>query len=133
MFDRSDRIIGYAIGGIGLLHIGVTPLAYPDWTMRAMWFVSGGMAMVLLAALNLLRNRYVHVAPGLRWTCAAANIAFAAFCAAVIAVTPGGPARIPQGIVLMSLMLAATYFSVAEPPRLWSIRDERKPPRHLAA
>ncbi len=133
MRDSTDRVVAWAIGGIGLLHIGVTPLAYPGWTMSAMWFASGGLAMVFLAMLNLLRNRYARVAPGLRWVCAAANIMLAVFCAAVMAAMPGGAARIPQGIILMTLVLAATVFSLKKPPRLWSIFDERKPTQRRAA
>jgi len=36
---------------------------------RAVWFASGGLFMVLVGALNLLRLSYASVAPGLLAVC----------------------------------------------------------------
>ncbi len=133
MKTALDRIVAAAIVGIGAVHIGVTPIVFPHLNEPALWFISGGLAMIFQGALNLLRNRYVDVAPGVRRTCIAVNLAVAAFVTTYIVVTGRNVLRAPQAVVLLGLVMAATLFSLARPPRLWSIRDEIKPTRRRAA
>ena len=109
-----DRIVAGAIAGIGLLHIGVTPIAFSELNRPALWFASGGLAMLFGAALNLLRSVYGQTAPGLRWVSLAANLCMLAF-AAVMASLDRARLFSPQALILFSLLLAATLFSMARP------------------
>ena len=126
MFATFDRAVAGGIIGIGLLHILVTPLVYQQWALPAMWFLSAGLALAYAGALNLLRERYAIVAPGLRYVCLAANLAMAGFCAGMVAVMGARALRSPQIVLLFTLVVCATVFSCKRPPRLGSIQDEIK-------
>ncbi|MBC7842473.1 MAG: hypothetical protein H7099_09175 [Gemmatimonadaceae bacterium] len=71
-------VLGWGIIALGILHMAATPRAL---TVSAVWFFSGGIAMVLTGALNLLRRTYGGTAPGLRWFCVGTNAAMTAFAA----------------------------------------------------
>ena len=45
----------------------------------ALWFFSGGIALALTGALNLLHRTYGHIAPGLRKVCIGTNILMTIF------------------------------------------------------
>lgn len=74
-------------GLLGIVHLALTPLAYPEWTIDALWFVGTGMAVVVAAAANVIADK----APGLgvRMSLAAINIAMSGFFAAAWLVLPG--------------------------------------------
>ena len=69
-------VLACGIIALGVLHMASTPRVL---TSSAVWFFSGGMAMVMTGALNLLNRRYGGTAPGLRWVCVATNAAMTAF------------------------------------------------------
>jgi hypothetical protein len=105
-----DRSVGGFLAGLGLAHIGATFMIYPHWNQAAMWFMSAGLALMYIGALNLLRRQYGAIAPGLRWTCAAANLAMAGFLVAFLAVSR----RVPKdagSILLLTVIATATAFS----------------------
>lgn len=110
--ERLDRITGWLIFGIGMLHCGVTFLLFKGYSDAAMWFFSGGLAMMYSAALNLLRVRYADVAPGLRKVCAAVNFSLLAF---IVAYSAGEGARIFWNfgaVTLIICAIAVTAFSL---------------------
>ena len=39
---------------LGILHIVVTPKFYNGFTMNTLWFISGGLALIFLAFLNII-------------------------------------------------------------------------------
>ncbi len=114
--ERIDRIIGWGIFAVGLTHSLLTPVLFPQLGTPAMWFLSGGIALMYLGAFNLLRVRYGRLAPGLRKVCAAANITLTMF-AFVYAITVLGARvlRNPKSLIFLALLAGATAFSIARP------------------
>jgi hypothetical protein len=91
-------------GLLGLVHLALTPLAYPEWTIDALWFLGTGMAMIVAAATNVIAGK----APGfgVRMSLAAINIAMSGFFAAAWLVLPG-PQTIIGGLLFLSLALCS--------------------------
>ena len=77
---------------------------------QAIWFFSGGLLMVLGAAVNLLNRSYGHVAPGLVLVCGGANVVITA-----VAVVSGivGRASWPQWLVVLAILLPLTVLSLS--------------------
>jgi hypothetical protein len=90
---RAYLVIGWGIVLLGALHMFAATRLFAGVTPRAVWFFSGGMAMALMGALNLLNHSYGSVAPGLRKVCIGANIAMTAFGAVAGTVTNASPAE----------------------------------------
>src|SRR5437016_13611996 len=72
-------VLSLAIIALGAIHIAVTPRFFAHLTGAAVWFASGGLAIILTGALNLLRRAYGEIALGLRWVCAIAKIVIMSF------------------------------------------------------
>ena len=99
---------------LGLVHLAATFALFDSLNSRAIWFASGGVAIVLTGMLNLLNRAYGAAAPGLRWAAVGANAAMTLFAAlAGIA----GAASGAQLAGIVGLMAAATLVS-ALPPRV---------------
>ena len=114
--NRFDRASAWLLFGIGLLHCSVTFIIAESPTETALWFFSGGLALIYFAALNLLRVRYAAVAPGLRRVCAAVNLSMVGFIAAFLAAQGFRAFRNPAAAVLTASALAATAFSLFRKP-----------------
>jgi len=98
-------VLGWGIIVLGMVHMASTPRAL---TASAMWFFSGGIAMVLTGALNLLSRTYGGTAPGLRWFCVSTNAAMTAFALIAGAV---GRASVGELIAIAGWMGATTVIS----------------------
>jgi hypothetical protein len=83
---------------------------YSSLTQAALWFFSGGIAMSLTGALNLLNRRYGLLAPGLRRVCLATNIVITIFGIVAGAV---GKASLGQFALVVGLTLSATAMSMS--------------------
>jgi len=99
----------WGIVALGVLHMAATARLFTALTQSALWFLSGGLAMVLTGAINLLNRAYGGSAPGLQWVCRAANVALAVF-----AVTAGlvGRAGAVETIVVVGLMAGTAVLSL---------------------
>ena len=99
-------VLGWGIIALGILHMASTPRAL---TASAVWFFSGGIAMVLTGALNLLSRTYGGTAPGLRWLCVATNTAMTA-----LALVAGwvGQASVGELVTIVGWMGATTVLSL---------------------
>ena len=110
---RAYFVLSLGTMALGLIHVAATPRFFPHLTSGAVWFASGGLAIILTGALNLLRRVYGEVAPGLRRVCVGANVAMTIF--ALLAGYAGhASARdylivlgLLGGITLLSLLPAA--------------------------
>ena len=110
------RPLAIAAGLLGALHIALTPLAYSDWTIDALWFVGSGLAIVVAAAANLLvfewagRRSQMFVA--------VINLAMGCFFAAAWMVLPE-----PQVVIggVLFLGLAACLLSA---PRVEAVASQ---------
>jgi hypothetical protein len=75
----------------------------------ALWFFSGGIALVLTGALNLLNRAYGEIAPGLRRTCIGTNVFMTIFGTVSGFVTR---ANIAQFVIVLGLMGGAFVLSL---------------------
>ncbi len=104
-----DRALGCFLVALGCVHNFVAaPLAFDEWSTRALWFVSAGLALWYAGFLNLVR---AADAPGSaaqhfsRW----ANVSLLAFVLAFAATSGRGAA--PESILLVAAVAALTVLS----------------------
>jgi len=105
---RVYLALACGIIALGLVHMAATTRFFAALTQSALWFLSGGLVMVLTGALNLLNRSYGGVAPGLRWVSVAANVVMTTF-----ALTAGlvGRASVVELLVIVGLLAGATVLS----------------------
>lgn len=53
MMNRLYAALAWSAIGLGVLHIAATPRYSTELTQAALWFVSGGLLMILTGVLNL--------------------------------------------------------------------------------
>ena len=94
---------------LGLVHIAATFALFDALTSRAIWFASGGVAIVLTGLLNLLNRAYGASARGVRWSAVGANAVMTVFAA--LAGTAGAASG-AQLVVIVGLMAAAALISL---------------------
>lgn len=98
---------------LGLVHISATFLLFEGLTSRAIWFASGGLAIVLTGTISLLNRAYGAAAPGLRWSAVGANAAMTVFA---LLAGLAGAAPTAQIVFIAGLMGAATLLSMRRWP-----------------
>lgn len=107
-------LIGWGVVLLGATHMFATTRLFSELTPRALWFFSGGIAMALTGALNLLNRSYGAATPGLRRVCITANIVMTLFGAAAGTVGKASPAEfvmvlgLTGGATVLSLLSAAS-------------------------
>lgn len=106
---RMYLLFGSGLVILALVHMFATTQLYSSLTGRALWFFSGGIAMALTGALNLLNVSYGATAPGLRRVCIAANLVMTLF-GIVAGIVTG--ASVPEFIIVVGLTAGATALSV---------------------
>ena len=67
-------VFSWGIVALGVVHMLATLRIFHTPSSAALWFFSGGIALVLTGTLNLLNRAYGHIAPGLRRTCLGTNL-----------------------------------------------------------
>lgn len=93
------------VGGLlGFVHIALTPLAYADWSIEALWFVGSGLAIVMAGAANLVGFRSRGL--GVPWILTAINLAMGSYFAAAWLVLPG-PQVIVGGLLFFGLAVCS--------------------------
>ena len=95
-----ERTLAITAGLLGALHITLTPLLYPEWTIDALWFLGSGLAIVVAAAANLLV--FEGAARRSRILAAVINLAMGCFFAAAWMVIPE-PQVIIGGVLFLTL------------------------------
>lgn len=106
---RAYLVLSLGIIALGAVHIAATPRYFTRLTGAAVWFASGGLAMALTGALNLLRRAYGEAAPGVRRVCVGANVAMT--CFAILAAYASG-ASVAEFALVLGLVGGATLCSV---------------------
>ena len=76
---RVYFVLSLGIIALGVIHITFTPRFFTRLTTAAVWFASGGIAIIMTGILNLLRRAYGETAPGLRAVCLVNNIVMTGF------------------------------------------------------
>ncbi len=109
-----DAVVAWLVLVLGCIHCAFTHAAYPKFSLGLLWFVSAGMLMILLAAVNLLRIRYAAVAPGLRVICIISNLVLLAWAVSFAFALP--VTKEPQVIVSIVLIALLAIFSIVRRP-----------------
>lgn len=109
---RLHLAIAWSLVVLGVVHVAATWIFFPRPSGAALWFASGGIAMSLGGALNVLQRLYAGQAPGVRPACLAGNLAMTALAAAFVALAGARVAREPQFLLLLGLLLATTALSM---------------------
>jgi hypothetical protein len=110
---RAHLSGGWTIIVLGLVHIGATWLLYVELSNRALWFASGGIAMALGGAVNLLQRLYAASAPGISPVCLVANVALTLLASLFVTLAGARVVREPQFLLLLGLLAGCTWLSVA--------------------
>ncbi len=111
--ERLDQFFAWGIFAIGFGHCLYTFRNF-KFGQPALWFFSAGLAMMLLAALNLLRIEYGQTAQlGLKMVAKAANLSMLAWAAAVVLAFRGSLKRNLQVPLAFVLFAGTTVISFA--------------------
>lgn len=97
---------------LGLVHLSATFMLFDALTGRAVWFASGGIAVVLTGVINLLNRAYGAAAPGVRWAAIGANATMTVFAALA---GYAGAASGAQLVLIVGLLAVATLASTRPP------------------
>ena len=106
---RVYAILPWGIIALGVVHIAAATRMYDTVTMPALWFVNGGIVLVVAGALNLVNRAYGATARGLRLFCSATNIVVATFSVVAGVV---GHAGIGSMIFVIGLLGGVTALSL---------------------
>ena len=98
---------------LGLVHISATFLLFDALNSRAVWFASGGVAIVFTGLFHLLNRSYGASARGVRWTTFGASATMTGFAA--IAGFAGAASGL-QLVLIVGVMAAATLMSLRPGP-----------------
>lgn len=109
---RVHLASGWSLVVLGVVHIGATGIVFSRVSGAALWFASGGIAMSLGGALNVLQRLHGEQAPGVWTACLAGNLAITALAATFVALAGARVAREPQFLLLLGLLLATTALSI---------------------
>ena len=112
---RLYAALAWSAIGLGVLHIAATPRYAHELNQAALWFVSGGLLMILTGILNLLNRTYGTVAPGVRRAAMATSAVTTAFGA--VAGTLGQPTVLEFAVVI-SIFGGCTVCSALRAARL---------------
>jgi hypothetical protein len=90
-----------------MLHVLVTFHDYDSFTVRALWFASAGVAIILAGFLNIILLRDVGKDRVVWALCLITNLIFAVMFVSALLILPQ-----PQVFVGAGLFIAATLFSL---------------------
>lgn len=71
---KIDVVIGWLLIAFGAVHLSLTGKFDPNLGISAIWFASGGLLIITIGALNLLRVAYANVANGIYIVSVMANV-----------------------------------------------------------
>jgi hypothetical protein len=74
MMRKFDVVVGWLLIAFGTIHLLMTRKFDPQVGINAIWFASGGLLIITIGALNLLRVAYANVAKGIYIVSVIANV-----------------------------------------------------------
>jgi hypothetical protein len=107
MLKTAHKILTGIIIALGILHVLVTFHDYDSFTVRALWFASAGVAIILAGFLNIILLRDVGKDRVVWMLCFITNLIFAVMFVLALLVLAQ-----PQVFVGAGLFIAATLFSL---------------------
>lgn len=103
-----DRIVAILMMSLGTIHSAFSPVFHGRYDKTGMWFLSGGLMMIFMGMMNLVRIASPGAAA--RRAALAANVLGLAF---VLAFVPLSPLRQnPRGVVPILLVVTSTIMSL---------------------
>jgi O-antigen/teichoic acid export membrane protein len=112
-FDRGkmrslDTILAWVLIVLGVMQWVATPVLFETAEEPAFWFFGGGITLVIVGILNVLRIRYGSLAPGVKVASVGSNLALAGFWVAMACTLTYKFNRFKAPyIALLSIILAA--------------------------
>lgn len=102
-----DIVIAWILIAFGAVHLSLTRRVHPDIDINAIWFASGGLLIIAIGALNLLRVAYGSAAIGVYRVSVVANIVLLLMMVFIAILLPmrGNP-QILVGLILAVLLTA---------------------------
>ena len=107
MLKTAYKILTGVIIALGLLHVLVTFHDYDSFSLRALWFASAGIAIILAGFLNIILLRDVGKDRVVWMLCLITNLIFAVMFVLALVILPQ-----PQVFVGAGLFITATLFSL---------------------
>lgn len=123
---RIDISVGWLLIAFGAVHLSLTRRVHPEIDINAVWFASGGLMIITIGALNLLRVAYSSVAKGVHVVSVIANVVLLAlmlFIANLLLIRSNP--QVLVGLVLVALLTALSVLRRASPiqtPQMQSTR-----------
>ncbi len=112
---KLDIAIGWLLIAFGALHTALTSKVHPEFNIESIWFASGGLLMMAIGALNLLRVAYSSAAKGVRVVSVIANLVLLLLMLLIARQVP--VRNNPQVVIGLVLAVLLTAFSVLRRPR----------------
>ena len=112
MLKTAHKILTGIIIALGVLHVLVTFHDYDSFSVRALWFASAGVAIILAGFLNIILLRDVGKDTVVWMLCLITNLIFAVMFVMALLILPQ-----PQVFVGAGLFIAAALFSLIRPRR----------------
>ena len=109
-----DILTAWILIALGAVHIALTRTVNPNMGIQAIWFASGGLLIVAIGTLNLLRVAYSRVARGVYVVSLIANIVLVLLMLSFAALVP--IRSNPQILFGLILAVVLTAFSVLRRP-----------------
>src|SRR5215210_1765662 len=107
MLKTAHKILTTIIIALGILHVLVTFHDYDSFSVRALWFASAGVAIILAGFLNIILLRDAGKDRVVWMLCLITNLIFAVMFVLALLVL-----RQPQVFVGAGLFIGATLFSL---------------------
>jgi len=109
-----DILTAWILIALGAVHIALTRTVNPNMGIQAIWFASGGLLIVAIGTLNLLRVAYSRVARGVYVVSLIANIVLVLLMLSFVVLVP--IRSNPQILFGLILAVVLTAFSVLRRP-----------------
>ena len=110
----ADRIFAWIVLLLGCVHCAVTFVVHKTFTVEAIWFVSGGLVLILGALLNLVRIARTNDRLLARASAVANLLLFALFGIAMVWLLHRDLKQNPQVIMAAIAISAELGFSLRE-------------------
>lgn len=108
MARNTYGIASWLLLAFGLVHIAAAPSRFDAVSSSALWFVSGGVLLIVVASLNLLNRTYGATALGLRRVALAVNVVNLA-----LAIASGivGRSGVAGWVIVLGILIPLTVLS----------------------
>ena len=106
-----DIIIAWLLIVFGAVHLSLTRRVHPSLDINGVWFMTGGLFLITIGALNLLRVAYSSVAKGVHVVSVIANIVLLLLMLFIATLLPmrSNP-QVAVGLILAALLTAFSLF-----------------------